>query len=224
MQKGNPENLFFSKNKFRAWNWVTFYLFWVLNNVIIEVAEYSDKKLVNGLLHNDRLCIEKIYKDNFTLVRSYIVNNNGDIEAAKDVFQDALVLLFEKAKSADFQLSSRLSTYLYAVCKNIWLKRLHRNRGKEISTADVFDEHDGLAEEDNEIVSERNRQFAIMEESMSRLGEPCRTLLESFYVQKMDMKSITEMFGYTNADNTKTQKYKCLMRLKKLFFERYNNK
>lgn len=188
------------------------------------MAVFSDNDLINGLLHNDRLCIEKIYQDNFSLVRSYIINNNGDIEEAKDVFQEALVLLFEKAKSTDFQLSSKLGTYLYSVCRNIWLKRLSRNRGKEISTADFFDESDGLAAEDNDIVWEKNQQYAIMEESMSKLGEPCKTLLESFYVQKMDMKSITEMFGYTNADNAKTQKYKCLMRLKKLFFERYNNK
>ena len=31
------------------------------------------------------------------------------------------------------------------------------------------------------------------------------------------------LFGYTNADNAKTQKYKCLMRLKKLFFAQYKN-
>jgi hypothetical protein len=36
------------------------------------------------------------------------------------------------------------------------------------------------------------------------------------------MQQLAEMFGYTNADNAKNQKYKCLMRLKKLFFSQYN--
>jgi hypothetical protein len=36
------------------------------------------------------------------------------------------------------------------------------------------------------------------------------------------MQSLSKEFGYTNADNAKTQKYKCLMRLKKLFFAQYN--
>jgi hypothetical protein len=35
------------------------------------------------------------------------------------------------------------------------------------------------------------------------------------------MDDITEKFGYTNADNAKNQKYKCLKRLKKTFFEVY---
>jgi hypothetical protein len=57
-----------------------------------------------------------------------------------------------------------------------------------------------------------------MADSLDRLGEPCRTLLEDFYIRHMSMQDITEKFGYTNADNAKTQKYKCLMRLKRLFF------
>ena len=37
------------------------------------------------------------------------------------------------------------------------------------------------------------------------------------------MIEIASFFGYTNADNAKNQKYKCLMRLKKLFFAQYKN-
>jgi hypothetical protein len=32
------------------------------------------------------------------------------------------------------------------------------------------------------------------------------------------MDEIAEKFGYTNADNAKNQKYKCLQRLKRIFF------
>jgi hypothetical protein len=56
---------------------------------------------------------------------------------------------------------------------------------------------------------------------MSSLGEPCKSLLEAYYLQKKSMLEIAGDFGYTNADNAKNQKYKCLMRLKKLFFEQY---
>jgi hypothetical protein len=56
---------------------------------------------------------------------------------------------------------------------------------------------------------------------MQNLGEPCKSLLESYYLQKKSMVAIAEEFGYTNADNAKNQKYKCLMRLKKLFFDQH---
>ena len=32
------------------------------------------------------------------------------------------------------------------------------------------------------------------------------------------MTDIAQNFGYTNAENAKTQKYKCLNRIRKLFF------
>jgi predicted DNA-binding protein YlxM (UPF0122 family) len=60
-----------------------------------------------------------------------------------------------------------------------------------------------------------------MAQALNQLGEPCRTLLEDYYFQDLSMQLITEKFGYTNADNAKNQKYKCLMRLKKLFFSLY---
>jgi DNA-directed RNA polymerase specialized sigma24 family protein len=77
-------------------------------------------------------------------------------------------------------------------------------------------------EEDLEIHEKRNTDFAIMERALNSLGEPCRSLIEGFYIKKLDMQALSKEFGYTNADNAKTQKYKCLMRLKKLFFAQYN--
>jgi hypothetical protein len=68
---------------------------------------------------------------------------------------------------------------------------------------------------------EAETQFAVLEETLNKIGEPCRTLLEDFYLRAQSMQSITEKFGYTNPDNAKNQKYKCLMRLKKLFFAAY---
>ena len=56
---------------------------------------------------------------------------------------------------------------------------------------------------------------------MAKIGEPCKSLLEAFYINKKQMQEIAHEFKYTNADNAKTQKYKCLVRLKKLFFAEY---
>ena len=63
----------------------------------------------------------------------------------------------------------------------------------------------------------------MMEQAISHLGEPCKSLLEAYYLQKQNMQVIAASFGYTNADNAKNQKYKCLMRLKKIFFAQYKN-
>jgi hypothetical protein len=78
-------------------------------------------------------------------------------------------------------------------------------------------------DEDLGLHETRNEQFGMMEQAMANIGEPCKSLLESYYINKQNMQDIAESFGYTNADNAKNQKYKCLMRLKKLFFAQYKN-
>ena len=84
---------------------------------------------------------------------------------------------------------------------------------------DVKDFQDYLPVEDEvEKHNDRDLQFTKMESAMGLLGEPCKTIIEDFYMHEKSMQDICERFGYTNADNAKTQKYKCLQRLKKLFF------
>ena len=78
-------------------------------------------------------------------------------------------------------------------------------------------------EEDVEEYLKKDQEFAMMEKAIGSLGEPCKSLIEAFYIQKRNMQDIANQFGYTNADNAKNQKYKCLMRLKKLFFAQYKN-
>jgi len=92
---------------------------------------------------------------------------------------------------------------------------------KFASTVDGLEETVPV-EEDLEMHQKRNADFAIMDRALNSLGEPCKSLLQSFYLDKKDMTQIADTFGYTNADNAKNQKYKCLMRLKKLFFAQYN--
>ena len=78
-------------------------------------------------------------------------------------------------------------------------------------------------EEDVAHHEQRQATFNVMENAMAKIGEPCKSLLEAFYINKKQMQEIAVDFNYTNADNAKTQKYKCLVRLKKLFFAEYKH-
>lgn len=85
---------------------------------------------------------------------------------------------------------------------------------------DIRDFQDYLPVEDEvDKQTDRDLQFTKMEGALALLGEPCKTIIEDFYMNDRSMQEICERFGYTNADNAKTQKYKCLQRLKKLFFQ-----
>lgn len=183
-------------------------------------AEINEQILLRGLVENDSKAIEAIYKENFNMVQAFILNNNGTYDDARDIFQEAMITLYEKAKSESFVLTCQIKTYVYSVCRRLWLKRLQQ-MGRYVAAGENLEETVPV-EEDLELHEKRNAEFAIMERAMGSLGEPCKGLLNAYYIEKKGMTEIAVQFGYTNADNAKNQKYKCLMRLKKLFFAQYN--
>lgn len=185
------------------------------------LTDFSEKELLKGLARNDRKAVETIYKQNFSTIQRLIINNNGGSDDARDIFQEAMIVLYENSRNPSFELTCQIRTYLFSVCRRLWLKRLEQTKQLtgELSTL----EETVQVEDDLEAHDQRNTDFQVMEKAMGSLGEPCKSLLEAYYLQKKSMTEIAGNFGYTNADNAKNQKYKCLMRLKKLFFSVYKN-
>lgn len=178
-----------------------------------------EKELLLGLARNDKKAVETIYRENYNVIQALIINNNGLTDDAKDIFQEAMIVLYEKARSGNFELNCQIKTYLYSVSRRLWLKRLQQSNRY---TSDLVNSDNVVAiEDDMEEHSKRDAEFEMMNKAIGSLGEPCKSLLEAFYLQKKNMQEIAGSFGYTNAENAKTQKYKCLMRLKKIFFSQY---
>ncbi len=184
-------------------------------------APSDEKDLLEGLVNNDRNAIETIYQENFNMVQALIINNNGSSDDAKDIFQDAIIVLYEKLRTGGFELNCQIRTFLYSVSRRLWLKRLQQ-QNRYSSPGDSMEAVVSV-EEDIEAHEQRNAEYEMMENAINHLGEPCKSLLEAYYLQKKNMQEIAAGFGYTNADNAKNQKYKCLMRLKKIFFANYKN-
>lgn len=177
----------------------------------------TDREVILGILNNSEDTLNKLYKAYFAMVLQFILNNNGNEDDAKDVYQETIIILYNKIKEGDFELSSKLKTYIYSVSRRIWLKKLTQNSKK---AGNITDYEDVLAvEEDVEQHEEKDLQFVKMQSALDHLGEPCKTIIQDFYIHNLSMQDICEKFGYTNTDNAKTQKYKCLQRLKKIFFQ-----
>ncbi|GAB3019939.1 hypothetical protein GCM10027051_26330 [Niabella terrae] len=176
--------------------------------------------LLKGLARNDKKSAALIYSQNYNLIQALIVNNSGTIEDAKDIFQETMMVLYEKARSGNFQLNCQISTFLYAVARRLWLKKLNQH-GRQVLDFDDTNENRVIVDDDLQDHEQKDAEFEMMHAAISSLGEPCKSLLEAFYFKENSMQEIAETFGYTNSENAKTQKYKCLVRLKKIFFSQY---
>jgi RNA polymerase sigma factor (sigma-70 family) len=186
------------------------------------ITAFQEKELLKGLAKSDKKAAETIYKEHYNMVQALIINNNGSADDARDIFQETMIVLYEKALSGVFELNCQLKTYIYSVSRRLWLKRLHQLQKYGGQVENMVETVP--VDEDLEQHEQRNEQYTAMENSMLNLGEPCKSLLEAYYLQKRNMTDIAGSFGYTNADNAKNQKYKCLNRLKKLFFAQHKNK
>ena len=72
----------------------------------------------------DKAALLDLYESNLSMVSNHILKNNGSRDEAKDILHDSLIVLWNNIRKPDFKLTSKPSTYIMAVSKNLWLKKL----------------------------------------------------------------------------------------------------
>lgn len=182
---------------------------------------YFDELIISEVRKNNEVVLRELYKTHYPMIFHLVCSNTGTEQEAKDIYQEAVIAFFEKAQQPDFVLTCKIKTFLYAICRRLWLKRLHEK--KRFQHIEEYESFVGVEEEVADL-EEKEQVFKLMSGALEDLGEPCRSIIEDFYIKDLSMEQIRDKFGYTNADNAKNQKYKCLQRLKKLFFSGYKEK
>jgi RNA polymerase sigma factor (sigma-70 family) len=183
-------------------------------------VNYVDELILAELRNKNDRVLSEVYKTHYPMIVKMIRQNSGDEDDAKDVYQEAILAFYQRVGEKDFVLTCRIATYLYAVSRRLWLKRLAMKRHVVMNVDEA--ERFLRIEEELKSIDDIDRRFEIMKQALEALGEPCSTIVRDFYIHDQSMEEIRRKFGYTNADNAKNQKYKCLQRLKKIFFDRYD--
>ncbi len=180
--------------------------------------EQNDEILLSSLAKSDPKAFQYIYKSCFPHVEKMVFKMKGSSDDAFDVFQDAVTILYQKAQKGDLKLSSKISTFLIAIAKRLWINKLS---SKKMKVTVLLENDDSKALEFSSDI-EKHHEFEInvnkLKSCLDQIGNPCKTLLTAFYFENKSMNEIAELLGYTNAENAKTQKYKCLNRIRSLFF------
>ena len=178
----------------------------------------SDQRILELMEQGDEQVLVAVYRANEKMVVSFITRNSGTARDAEDLLQEAVVILWERVRAGGFERSAKLSTFLFAIVKNLWFRRLARMR-KEIPTEiDPEMIADGkLSALDELIESEETERIRS---AMKRIGEPCHTLLLLFYWEELSTEQIALRMGFANADTVKSKKYQCKKMLEKILTER----
>lgn len=169
--------------------------------------EYSDKEIIRGLLIKDDSVLEYIYHKFLPMIKFYITSNSGSDDDARDIFQESVIVIFKKVNEENFVLSSTFKTYLYSICKHIWLKELakRKNRAVELVGDDVEFINIPDIEIDEYITDARKR---IFQRNFIKLSQDCQKVLMLF-LKKLSLREIAEVMGYKSEKYAKKRKYQC---------------
>jgi RNA polymerase sigma factor (sigma-70 family) len=174
----------------------------------------TDAKILDLIRAGDDEGLVMLYEANRRAIRSFVARNSGTPDDADDLLQEAIIILWERVRTNRFEYQAKLSTFIYATVKNLWLRRLARMRRE--APAEI-QETTGRIEAASALdILVEAEQSHIVHEALQRLGDPCKTLLILFYWEEQSMEQIAAVMNFANADTAKSKKYQCKKLLQKM--------
>ncbi len=175
----------------------------------------KEDSLIHAIRTGDPVGLKEVYRKYLPGIQTLVTRNGGTRDDAFDIFQDALMVLFEKVRDERFQLTSSFYTLLYGICRNLWGNKLQKRSRSETDLPEQWQISSG--EEWQELIV-REEMRSIFWSAFQKLGEDCRALLQLFF-EKVSMEEIARIMGYAGEGYAKKRKFQCKEHLIRLVRE-----
>ncbi|MCB0460193.1 MAG: sigma-70 family RNA polymerase sigma factor [Flavobacteriaceae bacterium] len=174
----------------------------------------TDQEIIFQLKKGNESYLKYLY-EHLEMVKAWVKKNNGNDEDALDVFQEAMIVFYKNIMTGQYEATSKISTYLFGICKRQWLNQLNR-RLKYERASEIIHSEEAASYESFEIELTRGRERLkdYINRALDKLGEPCRSLLEKSIFFKMKMQEIAKVFNYSSAHSARQQKLRCLKKMR----------
>lgn len=174
--------------------------------------EHPDQKYIDALLYNDQILLDELYKKYSGKIKWMVLQNNGTEADAADIFQDALLSIYQKARTKGFVLTCPMDAFLYLICKNKWLNELDKRKNRPVTIIEGEGYNHGedsfkLAED----CSWHEERLSLLGEKIGELGETCQELLNLSWSGK-HMEEVAEKLNLTYGYARK-KKSECMAKL-----------
>lgn len=169
----------------------------------------TQANIIDGIVNGDENIILAFYEEYLPQVTSFIMKNSGTLSDSKDVFQDAMVLVYQKLEEGSLKLDVPLGAYVYGVCRNLWRNRL-RKKQKMVVSDDLIS-ITGI--DDSNFIEDiqRNEREAVYQKYFLKLGSTCQEILSAFFLGN-SMKEIAKQRKTTHT-YIRSKKYQCKKKL-----------
>ncbi|HLP96473.1 MAG TPA: sigma-70 family RNA polymerase sigma factor [Saprospiraceae bacterium] len=161
---------------------------------------------IQGIVSGDAKVLRHMYQTIYPGILRMVLQQGGLEADARDVFQEATIVLYNQALRADFSIQHQFTTYFTAVCRNIWFNRQTK---KSASNVTIGEEAKLLTDEGQVeldfVALERQELF---DTAFLKLGEDCQKLLTLFF-EKVAMSEIAKIMGYASEGYARRRKFQC---------------
>jgi RNA polymerase sigma factor (sigma-70 family) len=172
------------------------------------MIDYSNIDLLNGILRNDTIVLQYIYKNFYSKINFFIKKNSGDDDDANDIFQEAIIIIYRKLKANELVLDCSFETYLYSVCRFLWLKQLEKRKVEKEKIKDNHEYNEDIYDDNLEKVADLNERYRLYQKHFVNLGKDCQKVLQ-LYFDKVPLKNIAQIMGFKSEKYAKKRKFKC---------------
>jgi len=174
---------------------------------------------VKEIKENENRALKLLYKTYRTDVFSWLKKTYSlDYETSADIFQQAVIIIYDKViQNRLSEETDNVKSYLYGICKNKALEHIkyikkEHDKKQNYLTGSIVENKDQESDF-------KQKNIKIIQKILEKIGHPCKEILELFYYKSWDFEEICEKMGYKNTNTTKNLKYRCLKRLRLLFFD-----
>lgn len=177
---------------------------------------FSSQELIKGIRKRDNAVLTHIYSKYFQSVMHFIMHNNGTSEDAKDIFQEAMIVVFQNIrKDKDFKLESSLKTYIYSIARIIWIKHL---RNLKTNITQITEEDEYIEFEEPQPFQEYDFKYALYQKVFLELPKDCQQILK-LQNKGWTIKEIATKMGLKSENYVSKRKHYCKEYLIKLIRE-----
>jgi RNA polymerase sigma factor (sigma-70 family) len=182
---------------------------------IVTKTIHVDQRFLQGLIENSSTVIREIYERFSGKVKSYILNNDGNEEDAADIFQEALVNIYQQAKDKALLLTCPFEAFLLLVCKRKWLNELKKRRSKRVTNDLEHLSNEGVDEwELSDRIVQQESKSRLFLAIFEKLGEKCKEIIRiSLNGKPQEENALTLGLSYGFFRKKKTECMSTLIKL-----------
>ncbi len=183
---------------------------------IVYITMSKERKIIDSIKSGEhRHALDYLYESPLRKVRTYILKNNGSKEDAKDIFQDAVIVLFNYIRENKFDTTQSLEGFIYSVARNLWIDKVRKDNrlSKDVDVYNIEINNEAINQLDQLV---NNEKSIAMSKIFNQLDEKCKKILSYVIYHKLTMKEIKDKMGYANEDVAKSNHYRCKQYLSKL--------